>query len=110
MHAFKNHSNPNKFLTGPTHSFINLNCWKSSSGYHRSTYFSCLFKIPHKIAQLMPTGSCKRVYMNIVLTSGVLLKQDVYLTGIIIQFLTKKFYDNFKRNFVMLINIPVTLP
>lgn len=58
----------------------------------------------------MPTGSCKRVYMNIVLTSGVLLKQDVYLTGIIIQFLTKKFYDNFKRNFVMLINIPVTLP
>ena len=57
----------------------------------------------------MPTGSSKSVYRNIVLSSGVLLKQDMYLAGIIIQFLTKKLYDNFKRNFVTLMNIPVTL-
>lgn len=62
-----------------------------------------------KNAQLMHTGPSKSVYMNIVLSSGVLLQQDMYLAAIIIKFLTKKLYDNFKRNFVTLMNIPVTL-
>lgn len=63
----------------------------------------------YKNAQLMSTGSSKSVYMNIVLSSGVQLKQGMYLAGIIIQFLTKKLYDIFERNLVTLMNIPVTL-
>lgn len=57
----------------------------------------------------MPTESSKSVYINTVLSSGILLKQDTYLAGIIIQFLTKKLYDNFKKNLVILMNIHVTL-
>lgn len=57
----------------------------------------------------MLTGCSESVYMLIVLRSGVLLNQDMHLAGIIIQFLRKKLYDNFKRNFVILMNIPVTL-
>lgn len=57
----------------------------------------------------MLTGCSESVYMLIVLHSGVLLKQDMHLAGVIIQFLRKKLYDNFKRNFVILMNIPVTL-
>lgn len=32
----------------------------------------------------MPTESSKSVYINTVLSSGILLKQDTYLAGIII--------------------------
>ena len=62
-----------------------------------------------KDTQLMSTGSSKNVYMNIVLNSGVPLKQDMYLAVIIIQFPTRKLCDNFKRNLITLMNILVIL-